>query len=264
MVYVLSVLFLCLNVCDAFHGFHEAFASVCKQRGPMVFSVLTLVFGLVEYVLWSLEEEDLLREVEGYEAIDAEYMVVMDVVYYLALLMLFCASMANWPTLAYYLSEAVWLQAMLYMSLAGYLLLWICRKLRGSEARHAPIAWYKAHEGYEMVQAMMRVTSWLFLIFIVLFGCMTPVFGEGVRWVSDLGTLYAIGGYVVLSFAVMLTPLMPGSIIDLAGGFLFVFVLSANYDVDLSLAWLIAVLSIIVLHYMGACAQWFIGSIRVV
>merc|ERR1719491_2447899 len=136
IVYVLSVLLLLLNLCDAFHSFHESFARCCCHRGATVFTLLMITFGVVEYILWQLEEENLLDSLyPSDDSISQTYLLlVIDIVYYLALLMLFCASMANWPTLSYYLSEALWLQAMLYMSIFGYLLLWLCRKLRGSEA----------------------------------------------------------------------------------------------------------------------------------
>ena len=191
--------------------------------------------------------------------------------------------MSNWPTISYYFSESLWLQSLLYMSIIGYLFIWICRKLRKPDEKNDIIAWYKKHDKYLMIREIMKVTSWLFLIFIILAGMdlfhfyvtfifinslysgiMTPIFGSGVRYVSELGTIYAIGGYIILSFMVMLTPLMPGSIIDVAGGFLFVYVFVSNYNFHISLAWIIGVFSIIILHYCGACAQWFIGSMRVV
>eukprot|EP01084_Bolivina_argentea_P176808 305902_1 len=262
---IFVLIFLFLNLIDKFHRFHEFFGGLCGHRASMIFIALTIVFALIEYILWSLYEEELLLT-ESYIGRDniVISLIVMDVIYYLCFFFLFCASMSNWPTISYYLSENAWIQAMLYMSLIGYVFIWICRKLRVPNAQRDIIAWYKQHDAYTIRCEIMRVTSWIFLIFNILFGCMTPLFGEGVAYVSALGTQYAIGGYVVLSFAVMLTPLMPGSIIDIAGGFLFVFVLVQNHSFDISVAWICAVGSIVLLHYCGACAQWLIGSMRFV
>lgn len=265
ILWFICILFLFLNLCDKFHKFHEFFSKMCCNRGPIIFIALTIIFGLIEYILWSLEDEQLLLTANDIGSDNFRIsLIIIDIVWYLCFFFLFCCCMSNWPTISYYFSESVWLQGILYMSIIGYLFIWICRKLRKPNEKRDIISWYKIHDSYRIICEIMKVTSWLFLIFIILFGIITPIFGEGVKYVSSFGTMYAIGGYIILSFAVMLTPLMPGSIIDIAGGFLFVYVLVENHKFHISLAWIIAVFSIILLHYAGACAQWFIGSMRVV
>ena len=97
-------------------------------------------------------------------------------------------------------------------------------------------------------------------MFVLIAGIGIAAFSEGVQQVSRYGTEYAFGAYLFLSFSCMLTPLMPGSIVDVTGGFLFTYVLVIEEGFTFPSAWFIGLVSVIFLHYMGACAQWYIGT----
>eukprot|EP01083_Nonionella_stella_P297856 1011258_1 len=46
---------LIYDISDAYH-----FSGLCNHRGGMIFIGLTIIFGLIEYILWPLENEKLL------------------------------------------------------------------------------------------------------------------------------------------------------------------------------------------------------------
>ena len=85
IVWFICTLFLILNLFDKFHKFHEFFANLCCHRGPIVFIALTIAFGLIEYVLWSLEDEELLLTKD--EIGDDNFrisLIIIDIIYYFA------------------------------------------------------------------------------------------------------------------------------------------------------------------------------------
>ena len=55
-----------------------------------------------------------------------------------------------------------------------------------------------------------------------------------------------------------------GSIVDACGGFVFAQVLVINAGMSIWAAWGIGFVAVVCLHFIGACAQWWIGSWRAV
>ena len=62
----------------------------------------------------------------------------------------------------------------------------------------------------------------------------------------------------------MITPLAPGSVVDIAAGFLFVTLFVKIEDMDVPESFLLALAITIVLHFIGSCLQYYVGKIRAV
>ena len=85
ILWFLCILFLCLNIINKFHKFHEFFGKLFCHRGGIVFIGLTIIFGLIEYILWSLENEKLLLT-ESNLGNNENYkisLIIIDIIWYL-------------------------------------------------------------------------------------------------------------------------------------------------------------------------------------
>jgi len=94
---------------------------------------------------------------------------------------------------------------------------------------------------------------------VVLAGIGIPFFAEFGQSAETLGTPLAFTLLAILSLMVMLTPLAPGNIVDVCGGFVMIQILMQQERLNFYLSWVIAYFFVCILHVCGACAQWFIG-----
>jgi len=109
-----------------------------------------------------------------------------------------------------------------------------------------------------VLNGVLNVISFLFVFLVLLAGIGIPLFSEFGQNADKMGTTLAFALLIVLSMIVMLTPLAPGNIVDVCGGFVIVQIL-IRQGLVFEEAWLVAWLTVVALHYTGACAQWFIG-----
>jgi len=75
-----------------------------------------------------------------------------------------------------------------------------------------------------------------------------------------MGTGLALTLLGIISMIVMLTPLAPGNVVDVCGGFVIVQILMQQEHLTFWEAWVVAIFAVCFLHFNGACAQWFIGK----
>jgi len=111
-----------------------------------------------------------------------------------------------------------------------------------------------------ILNGMLNVISFLFVFLVVLAGIGIPLFAEFGQQADTMGTPLAFTLLALLSIIVMLTPLAPGNIVDVCGGFVIVQILIYKEHYSFWGASAIAYFSICSLHFMGACAQWYIGK----
>lgn len=111
-----------------------------------------------------------------------------------------------------------------------------------------------------VLDGILNVISFLFVFLVVLSGIGIPLFAEFGQNANKMGTPLAFTLLGILSLAVMLTPLAPGNIVDVCGGFVIVQILIFQERLSFWESWVIAYFSICVLHFVGACAQWCIGK----
>ena len=180
--------------------------------------------------------------------------MTIDVLYYVALVLFFCAWMAYWKTFSFYCSEKSSLHALFYLTIVGYLVIRICRWLRPPSATRK--SWHFEHRTAAILSAIQKVIMFLFVFCVVLGGLGIAAFSEFARQSASLGVGVAICGFCAVSMVIMLTPLAPGSIVDACGGFVFVQLLAEEHD--FFIAWGVALGAVCVLHFVGACVQWYV------
>jgi len=140
--------------------------------------------------------------------------------------------------------------------MVGGLVLVFARWIRQSK----PGDWHH-HPGTSIVlDGILNVITLLFVFLVVLAGIGIPLFAEFGQSAKTLGTPLAFTLLAIVSMIVMLTPLAPGNIVDVCGGFVMIQILMQQERVGFYVSWLIAYFSICILHFCGACAQWFIGT----
>merc|ERR1719397_438690 len=180
--------------------------------------------------------------------------ITLYVVYYLSLILLFLTWMAYWEVFSFYCAEYSYMHGFLYISMLGGVVLFIARWLRPSN----PGDWHH-HPGTTIVlNGILNVISGFFVFLVLLAGIGIPLFSEFGRNANKMGMSIAFTLLGILSMIVMLTPLAPGNIVDVCGGFVIIQILKKS--IGFWGAWTIAYFSVCVLHFSGACAQWFIGK----
>jgi len=142
----------------------------------------------------------------------------------------------------------------LYISMIGGVVLFIARWIRPSN----PGDWHH-HPGTSIVlNGILNVISGFFVFLVLLAGIGIALFSEFGKNANKMGMPIAFTLLGILSMIVMLTPLAPGNIVDVCGGFVTLQILQES--LGFWGAWTIAYFSVCVLHFSGACAQWFIGK----
>jgi len=240
--------FLCLDYCDNFGRFQRCFEAQCHSHSQSVFLFSFCITAFVDYVLMGLEEDGVITG----EAV----IIVIDVLYYLALVLFFCAWMAYWKTFSFYCSEKSSLHALFYLTIVGYAVIRICRWMRPPSATRK--SWHFQHKTAAILSAIQKVVLFLFVFCVVLGGLGIAAFSEFARQSATYGVGVAIAGFCAVSMLIMLTPLAPGSIVDACGGFVFVQLLAEKHD--FFIAWGVALGAVCVLHFVGACVQWWMGT----
>jgi len=144
----------------------------------------------------------------------------------------------------------------MYISIFGGVILMIARWIR------PPVKgdWHY-HPGTDIIlNGISNVISFFFVFLVVLAGLGVPLFSEFGQNANKMGIPLAFTLLGILSMIVMLTPLAPGNIVDVCGGFVMVQILKEQLHFGFWESWAIATAAVCALHFSGACAQWFIGK----
>jgi len=240
---------LWLDNFDKFHDFHRSLEGICNGKGQMVFGVTFFVLAFVDYILIEIYY-DLMNE-DG----PLGLFITLYVLYYICLVLIFFNFMVYWEVIAFYCSEYSYVHGFMYISLLGGVALVVSRWIRPSK----PGDWHH-HPGTSIVlDGILNVISIFFVFLVVLAGIGIPLFAEFGLSAKTLGTPLAFTLLAIVSMTVMLTPLAPGNIVDVCGGFVMIQILMKQERVGFYVSWLIAYFSICIWHVCGACAQWFVG-----
>lgn len=241
-------LFIILDAYDKFHEFHSFLENMFSGRGQTILSVMFMILGFIDYIM--IEVHYSMLNENGPMAL----FVTLYVVYYISLILLFLTWMAYWEVFAFYCAEYSYMHGFLYISMFGGVVLFIARWIRPSHEGD----WHH-HPGTNVVlNGILNVISGFFVFLVLLAGMGIPLFSEFGRNANKMGMPLAFTLLAILSMIVMLTPLAPGNIVDVCGGFVILQILQKS--IGFWGAWIIAYFSVCVLHFSGACAQWFIGK----
>eukprot|EP01084_Bolivina_argentea_P106388 190390_1 len=243
---IFCVLFLGLDYTDRFPRFQAHF-----EVYGLYFLIGFVLIAFIDYLLIGLQEDGLIYGLF--------IIVLIEILYYISLTLFFCTFMAYWKSWSFHCSGKAWIHALLYLSLIGGVFMFICRWLHPPPSNHT--CWHCKHNTNSIIRSIISILTLLFLFCTILGGIGICLFAEFASWTAILGIEIAFISFIAMSFLIMLTPLAPGSIIDACGGFVFILILVPDHT-SFFTAWGIAVVSVIILHYMGACIQWWMGTWR--
>jgi len=241
-----------------------------EHRAPQVFVALFFIFAFVAYILLKVTDEE-----DGYE-VPIWMTNLAEIFFYTAIFFMIMAIMSNWTMISFACSEKAYLQGLLIVSVIGFLLLILARTLRppasvkidektGKEKNKfqevSEITWHKYHNWNKQIGGIVLTVVVLWVFFVFFFVISVSAFGEFADEAAKWGVGPALSTFVTFSMVIMLAPPAPGNVIDVFGGFLIVTVLIRNDSETWSFltATALAIVSIALLHYTGACIQWMIG-----
>lgn len=250
MMCLMSWLFIALDSFEKFHNFHLCLENLCDGQGQAFLSISFLILGFADYIM--IETYYSLMDGDGPLAL----LITLYIVYYASLILLFCTWMVYWEVFAFYCSEYPYIHGFMYISVVGGLALvssrWIRPPIQGD--------WHW-HPGTDIIlNGVLNVISFFFIFLVVLVGIGISLFSEFGQNVNEMGTPLAFTLLGILSMIVMLTPMAPGNIVDVCGGFVIVQILIQEEKLGFWTAWAVAIAAVCVLHFAGACAQWYIGK----
>jgi hypothetical protein len=129
--------------------------------------------------------------------------------------------MAYWETFAFYCSEYAYIHGFMYISFIGGAALIFSRWIRPAN----PGDWHY-HPGTDLIlNGVQKVISFFFISLVVLVGIGVSLFSEFGQHANQMGSPLAFTLFAILSMVVMLTPMAPGNIVDVCGGFVIVQIL---------------------------------------
>lgn len=243
-------LFIYLDAFGKFHNFHRFFELCFNGRGQQIFFFSLIFVGFVDYLLIEIyyrvlsdDRNDIL-------------LIALYILYYTALMLTFLTFMAWWEVFAFYCAEYSYVHGFFYLSLIGGVVLFFARLI------HPPNEgdWHHHHGTNIILNGIMNVISLLFIFLVVLAGIGIALFSEFGQNADKMGTPLAFILLGVLSMIVMLTPLAPGNVVDVCGGFVVVQILMQQEELSFWHSWAIAIIAVCNIHFIGACAQWYIGK----
>jgi len=212
---LMSLVFIALDAFDKFHDLHRYLENFCNGHGQTVFSVSFLFIGFTDYIM--IETYYSLMDGDGPEAL----LITLYVFYYASLFLLFFTWMVHWEVFAFYCSEYPYIHGFMYISFIGGVALVFCRWIRPANQGD----WHY-HPGTDVIlNGILNVISFFFIFLVVLVGIGISLFSEFGLNAHEMGTPVAFVLLGILSMIVMLTPMAPGNIVDVCGGFVIVQIL---------------------------------------
>jgi len=243
-------LFLLLNILKKFHSFHRFLENLFGGNGQTVLSLTFAALAFSDYLMIQIYYS--LLNAEGPESL----LVTLYVVYYISLVLMFLTWMAYWEAFAFYCSEYPYLHGFMYISMIGFMILVVARWIQPAKEGD----WHHNPGTAIILSGILKVLSIFFVFLVVFFGIGVPLFAEFGQNANEMGTALAFILLGILSMIVMLTPLAPGNIVDVCGGFVMVQILIEQEEMSFWESSAIAYVFVCALHFSGACAQWFIGK----
>ena len=219
---ILCNLFIILDYTDKFPRFQVKF-----EYYGLYFLIGFLLIAFIDYLLIGLNEDAL---IDGLAVV-----ILIEALYYIALICFFCTFLAYWKSFSFHCSGKSWIHALLYLSIIGAVVIFVCRWLhppptnKSNHNNPNVTYWHKRHNTQAILSAVISILTLLFLFCVILGGIGICLFSEFATYTSQFGIEIAFISFVAISFLIMLTPLAPGSIIDACGGFIFIILLGMLY-----------------------------------
>ena len=205
---ILCNLFIILDYTERFLNFQ------CKfEVYGLYYLIAFLLIAFIDYLLIGLREDSLIN--------GTLVIVLIEILYYIAMICFFCTFMAYWKSWSFHCSGKSWIHALLYLSIIGAIFIFICRWLHpppdnsnesNPNATNSNITyWHKRHNTRAILNSIIGILTLLFVFCVILGGIGICLFSEFATYTSQFGIEIAFISFVAVSFLIMLTPLAPGS-----------------------------------------------------
>mmetsp|Transcript_46528 Transcript_46528/g.77318 ORF Transcript_46528/g.77318 Transcript_46528/m.77318 type:complete len:785 (+) Transcript_46528:108-2462(+) len=179
-----------------------------------------------------------------------------------------CCILAYWERISYLSAHNAFLTSMLYMTVIGAVFLYFARCLspppQRKEEQKYSWSWHQPHDTNQILCFITKFMVVVVLFFVIMGSIVLALFGDASRSSESLGTGAAMIIFIIFSHIIMITPLAPGSVVDVCAGFLFVSLLVNNEGFSIEQAYFISLALTIALHFSGSCCQYFVGKIGAV
>jgi len=234
------------------------------RLAPQLFFGLFFIISLVDYIL--------LRITSQYAVPLPLYVSAEWILYYTAIMLMIMAIFCNWTKISFACSEKAWVQGLLNVSIVGFFVLVIARKLRPpteieidedtgrlkvKERKISDITWHNYHHWNKQIDGIVftAVISWMLVFFFVV---SVSAFAEFANKAEQWGRPFAWVCFLSMAMLIMLTP--AGIIIDVFGGYFIISIIEFSTWRGWRRALLSAIIGIVFLHYIGSCFQYLIGK----
>jgi len=249
--------FMYLDWTGQFYYFQRWFERpMCGVPGGTIYSFLFFVIGTVCYILRQLWMQAVVEE--GTSTYNNIWYASYGALFF-SYVFFFGSIMASWNMFSYYSSQETWCQSLMVLMMFPYCCLLIVRFLRPLPMGNTTY-WYRRMPSKGIVESVIGVLLVGFMLFIVLGGIVVVLFAEFCRNAEKIGIELALLIFGVFSMTILLTPLAPGSIVDACGGFVFIQIYHVLLKKSFFESWLIGIVCCCILHWIGACCQWWIGT----
>lgn len=239
--------FLVVDYLQKFDEFQSWFEKFGNNNGQRIWASSFGIIAFTTYILIAIW--DMKPNHNGLT-------IAVYVLFYFSLPLAFASLMSFWTVISFYFVEKPWVHGFMWMSVFGGFV------VVGARWIHPPREgdWHYGHEPSNIMSGIIFVCTIMFVFLVVLAGIGIAAFAEFGILATKIGSFWAFFAFCVVAMIVMLTPLAPGNIVDVCGGFVFVKILmdAEKWDFFSSLA--VAMWAVICLHWIGACAQWYIGK----
>ena len=179
-----------------------------------------------------------------------------------------CCIMGYWERVSFLSAHNSWVIAILYMTVIGAIFLYFSRCLepppRTIEEQKENWSWHQPRSTNKILLIIIKFMIVVVLFFVIMGSIVLALFGDASRSSETLGTWAAMIIFIFIAHIIMITPLAPGSVVDVCAGFLFVSLFVNNEGASIEAAFFVSLGITIILHFSGSCAQYYVGKIGAV
>jgi len=234
------------------------------RLAPQLFFGLFFIVSLVDYML--------LRITSEYDVPLPLYVLAEWILYYTAIMLMIMAIFCNWTKISFACSEKAWVQGLLNVSIVGFFVLIIARKLRPpteieidedtgrlkvKERKISDITWHNYHNWNKEIDGIVS-TAVIFWMLVFFFVVSVSAFAEFANKAEQWGEPFAWVCFLSIAMLILLTP--AGIIIDVFGGYFIISTHEFSTWRDWRRALIFSFVGIVALHYIGSCFQYLIGK----
>jgi len=247
-----------------YYGHFEKFKYFLENgfngRLPYILLTADLIISFITFI--SLQLSDSSEDVEFVQAAWVDYAE-----YFCAFVIGFmtvAVCIAYWDYLSFRCSQSPWVLSFFYLTIIGYVVVWCARYVHPPVKREDSLktlnwSWHMHHPENKILECMTRIIFLCCVFFVIMGTVLLALFTDITNTISVLGIVPIIVIFSIFGLTLMITPLAPGSVVDICGGYVMVNLFMIENDWSFGGAWLLAFIIMVVLHFIGSCLQWFIG-----